>query len=112
MQSETKNCQNCKQDFTIEPDDFAFYEKIKVPPPTFCPECRFQRRMSWRNMWHLFKKTEERTGEKIFSLFPEESPVQIYEREYWNSDNWDAMEFGKDYDLQRPFFEQFKELMY
>jgi len=31
-QNETKNCQNCKNDFTIEPDDFSFYEKIKVPP--------------------------------------------------------------------------------
>jgi hypothetical protein len=33
-------CQNCKKDFTIELDDFRFYEKIKVPPPTFCPEYR------------------------------------------------------------------------
>ena len=32
---ETKSCQNCKNDFIIEPDDFAFYDKIKVPPPTF-----------------------------------------------------------------------------
>lgn len=29
MNSETKNCQNCKSDFIIEPDDFSFYEKIK-----------------------------------------------------------------------------------
>ncbi len=111
MIQETKNCQNCHQDFTIEPDDFAFYEKMKVPPPTFCPACRFQRRMAWRNGWHLFKKTEERTGEKIFSLFPEESPVKIYEKEYWNSDNWDPMVYAKDYNWQKPFFEQFIGLM-
>jgi len=43
--NETKNCQNCKKDFTIEQDDFSFYEKIKVPPPTFCPECRYKRRI-------------------------------------------------------------------
>ena len=43
MNSEIRQCQNCKQDFTIEPDDFGFYEKIKVPPPTFCPLCRAQR---------------------------------------------------------------------
>ena len=36
--SETKTCQNCKNDFIIEPDDFSFYEKMKVPAPTFCPE--------------------------------------------------------------------------
>lgn len=33
--SETKICQNCKKDFTIDPEDFKFYEKIKVPSPTF-----------------------------------------------------------------------------
>ena len=49
MKSETKQCQNCKKDFIIEPDDFGFYEKIKIPPPTFCPECRMQRRLAWRN---------------------------------------------------------------
>ena len=32
MNSETKTCQNCKQSFIIEPEDFEFYEKMKVPP--------------------------------------------------------------------------------
>src|SRR5258706_26497 len=104
MVSENRVCQNCKQDFNIEPEDFQFYEKMKVPAPTFCPQCRFQRRMTWRNGWHIFKKKEERTGEKIFSLFPEESPVKIYEKDFWWSDNWDAMVYGRDYDWQRPFF--------
>ena len=31
--SETKVCQNCHNEFTIEPDDFTFYEKMKVPAP-------------------------------------------------------------------------------
>ena len=29
MNSETKQCQNCKKDFVIESDDFDFYDKIK-----------------------------------------------------------------------------------
>lgn len=32
MLIETKQCQNCEQEFTIEPDDFNFYRKIDVPP--------------------------------------------------------------------------------
>ncbi len=36
MDSEIKVCQSCKAQFTVEPDDFAFYETIKVPPPTWC----------------------------------------------------------------------------
>jgi len=110
--SETKICQNCKKDFTIEPDDFGFYEKIKVPPPTFCPDCRFQRRMSWRNDWHLFKKKDALTGEEIFSFLPEESPVKIYDRDYWWSDKWDPMGYSQEYDFSRPFFGQFKDLFH
>ncbi|MFA6076636.1 MAG: hypothetical protein WC735_01005 [Candidatus Paceibacterota bacterium] len=110
--NENRICQNCKKDFTIEPEDFNFYEKMKVPPPTFCPECRLQRRMVWRNDWHLFKKKDARTGEEIFSFLPEESPAKIYDRDYWISDAWDPMKHGRDYNFSRPFFEQFKELLY
>ena len=112
MKNEIKNCQNCKNDFTIESEDFNFYEKVKVPPPTLCPQCRFQRRMTWRNDWHLFRKKDARTGEEIFSFLPEESPVKIYDRDYWLSDSWDPMDHGREYDFSRPFFEQFKELLH
>jgi hypothetical protein len=30
-QPQKQTCQNCKNDFVIESDDFSFYEKIKVP---------------------------------------------------------------------------------
>ena len=112
MNFQTKNCKNCKKDFTIEVEDFNFYEKIKVPPPTFCPDCRLQRRLTWRNEWHLFRKTDAHTGEAILSFFPEESPVKIYDRDYWFSDAWDAMDYGKEYNFMQPFFDQFKELMH
>ena len=36
MNREQRICQSCKKEFTIEPEDFLFYEKIKVPAPTFC----------------------------------------------------------------------------
>jgi len=32
MNPEARTCQNCKTQFTIAPEDFQFYEKIKVPP--------------------------------------------------------------------------------
>ncbi len=108
--SESRICQNCKGSFVIDVQDFGFYEKIKVPPPTFCPECRFYRRLAWRNDWHVFKKKDALTGKEIFSLFPEESPVKIFEKEYWLSDAWDSMDYGRDYDFSKTFFEQFRDL--
>jgi len=111
MDSQNKICQNCKQDFVIEPDDFAFYEKMKVPAPTFCSECRFQRRLAFRNERKLFRNVDARTGEKILTIYPPESGLLIYTDEDFRSDKWDPMEHGVDYDFSKPFFEQFLELI-
>jgi len=111
MNSETKMCQNCKKDFTIESDDFLFYEKIKVPPPTWCPECRFIRRFVWRNEGIFYKekcnlcKKGIITNNSPFNKFP------IYCNSCWYSDKWDAREYGKEYDFSKTFFKQWKELL-
>jgi len=109
--SENKICQNCKKDFIIEPDDFLFYEKINVPPPTFCPECRMTRRMVWRNERSLFKRTCDFTGKSIITMFNPEVGVKVYDRDIWWSDKWDPSDYGMEYDFNKPFFEQYKELL-
>lgn len=110
--SQTRECQNCKRPFVIEPDDFNFYEKVKVPPPTWCVQCRILRRFIWRNERVLFRRPDSLTGKEIFSGFPPQVKAHIYEEEYWRSDAFDAMQYGRDYDFSKPFFEQFKELLY
>ena len=111
MNQETKQCQNCKSDFLIEADDFAFYQKMKVPAPTFCPECRTLRRMGWRNERSLYHRKCDATGKDIITMFAPEQSLVVYERDYWWSDKWDQLATGRDYDFSKPFFQQFKELM-
>lgn len=111
MQSENKKCQNCKKDFIIESEDFGFYEKIKVPAPTWCRECRQTRRMSFRNERNLYKRKCDKTGKDIISIFSLNSPHKVYDRAYWESDEFDPMSFGRDFDFSKTFFEQFKEFM-
>ena len=108
---ETRQCQNCKKDFVIEPEDFNFYEKIKVPPPTFCPECRAIRRLIWRNERSLYHNVCAFSGKKIISMFAPETKLTIYDRDIWWSDKWDPFKYGVDYDFSKPFFVQFKELL-
>jgi len=112
MNQEIRVCQNCKQDFIIEPEDFAFYEKMKVPSPTFCPECRLKRRLVWRNERILFRSTDAESKKEMFSGFPEGANSKVFELEHWKSDSWDALEFGQEYDFSRSFFEQYRELLY
>src|SRR3989344_6114912 len=103
---ENRLCKSCAKPFTIEPNDFAFYEKIAVPPPTRCWRCRAMRRMSWRNMTHLYKRKCDATGKEIFTLMPPDAPMPVYDHDFWASDRWDPMEYGRDYDPKRSFFEQ------
>ena len=111
MQAEAKTCQNCKNQFTIEPEDFQFYERVKVPPPTFCPQCRFQRRCAFRNERHLYRTKSALSGKDLVTIFPPELGTTVYEEKEWWSDAWDPMSYGRDYDFSRNFFEQFFELV-
>jgi hypothetical protein len=104
-------CQNCKKDFVIEPDDFAFYEKMKVPAPTFCHECRAQRRFVWRNERTLYKRKCDLCGESTISRFDPEKEIVSYCGECWWSDKWDPMKYGQEYDFSKPFFKQWGELL-
>ena len=110
MKKETKICQNCKNEFIIESDDFGFYEKIGVPLPTFCPECRYIRRLLDRNEYNLYKRKCDATGEDIISIYRTEQPFPVYKQEYWKSDKFEATEYGRDFDFSRSFFEQYDEL--
>lgn len=111
MKSENRNCQNCNQNFTIDSEDFNFYEKMGVPAPTFCPTCRARRRWTFRNERGLYKRKCDYSGKEIFSMYSPESPIKVYERDIWLSDIWDPMEYGREIDWSRPFLSQIYELM-
>ncbi len=107
---ETKNCQNCKKDFNIEPEDFLFYEKMKVPAPTFCPECRLVRRLIMRNERALYKRKCDLCEEDKIFVYPEDSNFKVYCHDCFHGDSWDAIGFGSTFDYLKTFFSQFIEL--
>jgi hypothetical protein len=111
METETKICQSCKSDFSIEPDDFSFYETIKVPPPTWCPRCRLVRRLAWQGYYNFYKRKCDFTGDTLITTHHPDAKIKMYRQDIWWSDKWDPREYGRDYDFNRPFFEQFSELM-
>jgi len=110
-ESENRICQNCKGNFVIEPDDFSFYEKIKVPAPTFCPECRLIRRLRARNERSLFKVHCDLCSKSIITMYNPEDGYVIYCPQCYLSDQWDPLSYGRDYDFSRPFFEQWRDLL-
>jgi len=106
-----KTCKKCSANFEITDSDKDFYKKIDVPEPTFCPDCRLQRRLSLRNERYLNKNSCSKCKKPMITFFGEKEEFPIYCHECWWSDEWDPRDYGQDFDFNRPFFEQMHELM-
>ena len=112
QQDSVQVCQSCKKQFIIEPEDFTYYKKIDVPAPTFCPQCRLQRRLAWLKGFRLYKRVCGLCDKDSISMYPPDAPYAVYCHKCWWSDNWNPLEYGQEYDLNRPFLEQFNELLH
>ncbi|MDD5740031.1 MAG: hypothetical protein PHO20_04665, partial [Candidatus Peribacteraceae bacterium] len=114
-----KTCRQCSSAFEVTKDDLAFYEKVSpvfagkkesVPPPTLCPDCRRQRRFSFRNERTLYHRKCDLSGKQIISNFSVDAKNPVYAYEEWWSDKWDGRTFALNFDFSRPFFEQYRDL--
>ena len=76
-----------------------------------CFDCRLQRRMAFYNRRKLYKRKCDLTGKPIISIFSPDKPFKAYKTRVWYSDKWDPMDYGREFDFNRPFFEQFRELL-
>jgi hypothetical protein len=107
---ENRTCQGCQKSFTIETEDFAFYEKIRVPAPTFCPECRLARKLAWRNERSLYRRACDLCKKNVISMYRADAEFPVYCHECYWGDKWSASDYGQDYNFSKPFFAQFAEL--
>ena len=107
---QTKTCQTCKKDFEIRDADLIFYEQVKTTPPLHCPDCRAMRRLAFRNERTFYKRSCDMCKKDIISLYHKDSEYTVYCNECWWSDKWDPKDFAQNYNPEKTFFEQYKEL--
>jgi hypothetical protein len=50
-------------------------------------------------------------GEQVVSLYHKDTPRVVYCLPCWWSDKWDGLDYGREYDPSRSFFEQYFELL-
>ncbi len=110
MELTTKKCNKCQQNFTLDKDDFVFYERMKVPAPEFCPTCRQQHRMLFRNFKTLYKRPSDKSGKMIISMYNPDVLFPVWDIAEWWADDWDVLSYKIDLDLSVPFLKQVHEL--
>lgn len=118
--AENKKCKNCSANFTVSYSDLEFYysvspmiawELFRIPSPNFCPDCRHQRRLTFRNESKLFNRPGEITWKNIVVMYPPWTSFKVYNADLWFSDKWDPLSYWKKINTKESFFKQFWELL-
>ena len=112
LNNSVQACKKCEKEFVLDEDDIGIYQKMKVPNPKVCPDCRFKMRALFRNETTLYSGRKcDLCGKGIISMYNPKSPYTIYCYECFYSDKWEPRDYAMDYDEKRPFLDQFKELL-
>ena len=119
--AQRKICTHCGAPFDVTDTDLEFYKKVspvfggkkyQIPTPTFCPDCRQQRRLAFRNRRKLYKRTCDLTGDSILSQFSPNARVPVFRAREWESDAFDAGDYARNFDFSDTFFKQFEVLFW
>lgn len=117
--SEQKKCKQCGEQFSVDNETLEFLKrisptfdgrKINIASNKFCEECRHIRRMIWRNETHLYKRKCDLCSNEFLSMFSPDNPHTVYCLKCWWSDKWDWRDYALDYDPNKRFLNQVKEL--
>ncbi|MEX2052502.1 MAG: hypothetical protein WD991_02300 [Candidatus Paceibacterota bacterium] len=108
--TENKICVNCEKQFEINSGDLDLYQKVGLEIPEQCFFCRMKQYLAFSIFGKFRKGASSLSGESLITVLPERKTYPIYTSHEWWSDAWDPMAFGQEYDSERPFFDQLKEL--
>ncbi len=103
-----KKCQITRETFQITEQELILLKKMGLKIPNYSPKIREICRFMFRNDRNLSMRKCDATGEKILSIYSADKDFAVYKYDYWVSDKWDAPIL--DYDPNKSFFEQYKEL--
>ncbi|MES2023602.1 MAG: hypothetical protein V4439_02880 [Patescibacteria group bacterium] len=107
---ENKNCQNCKKDFTINKIELTQYAKINLVIPDICVPCRWKHHMAFWPFGKFRQGKSDLSGERLITVLPNNARYPIFTSKEWWSDAWDPASYSQEYDENRSFFDQLKEL--
>ncbi len=104
-----KICGISGKSFAISEHEMSLREKFGFGEtlPTVCPRERFKQLGAFWPMWALHKRTCDKTGKTIISIFDKDCKYPVWHRDEWVAHNDPP---SRDFDFSRPFFEQALEV--
>ena len=114
-----KQCTQCQANFEITDEDLTFLKKISpvfngknfdISPSALCQYCRHQRRFAFRDERKLYSRKCDFSGENIISIYSPDKPYKVYKSNIWWGDKWDPLEYGREFNPNASFIEQWQSL--
>ena len=106
-----QNCIVSGRTFSVSEFELEYCRENELPLPRSSPFERLRSMLVFRNRPNLYTTTSALSGKRILSCVPPESSFTIYDVDHWQSDRWNPLDYGREYDFRRPFFAQFEELL-
>jgi Zn ribbon nucleic-acid-binding protein len=69
---------DCGKEFIVIASEEKFYEQKNLPLPDHCPACRHKERMALRSERQLYRRTCDKCGKSMLSVYPQEAPYVVY----------------------------------
>ncbi|MBL4693983.1 hypothetical protein JKY72_01285 [Candidatus Gracilibacteria bacterium] len=86
-------------------------KKYSLPIPQEDYLQRQKKRLAFRNEKTLYKRKCDKCDKIAVGTYAPDAPFVVYCQDCFWGDDWNALDYGRDFDFERPFFEQFQELM-
>lgn len=83
-----RKCALCSNEFEMAENETAFYKKMDILPPIYCPSCRATQRIGLRNERKMYKRECGSCKNTLITTYPPESPYIVYCLDcYWKNIN-------------------------
>lgn len=103
-------CKITGKQFVISDHEVAYCRANGMPLPTVSPNERLKRLLAFRNRTFLSNTTCAFSQKPILSCIASDKGFTIYDNDIWNSEQWDALSYGFEYDQKMSFWEQLEKL--
>lgn len=113
LDSGSRKCVMCDNDFLLSKEDIIFLKMLRVPPPQFCSNCRNMRRLSFANYSNIYKRKCDVSGHNdiMISPVPPVMPWVTYDYDAYYKGSWSPYDYGTPVDFSKNFFEQYLSIL-
>jgi hypothetical protein len=110
MSDLTQKCLLTGESFVVTEFEQGLLKRMDMPLPKLVLAERHRRRMAHRNERSIYQGQCGKCNKSIISLYSPDKNLTVYCQDCWWGDGWDSRDYGREFDFDRPFFDQFYEL--